>query len=46
MSIVQMSCLSVDKLKKKKNNREDSSREEAELVHRCQCLCSVQSVTC
>ena len=40
-------CLSVDKLRKKKtNNKEDSSKEENVLVYRCQCLCSVQSVTC
>ena len=38
--------LSVDKLKKKKNNREDSGREETVLVYKCQCLCNVQSVTC
>ena len=38
--------LSVDKLKKtKKNNREDSGREETVLVYRCQCPCNVQSVT-
>ena len=40
-------CLSVDKLKRKKtNNKEDSGREETVSVYRCQCLCSVQSVTC
>ena len=38
--------VSVDKLKKKKKNKEDSGREERVLVYRCQCLCNVQSVTC
>ena len=31
---------------RKKNNNEDSGREETVQVCRCQCLCSVQSVTC
>ena len=39
-------CLSVEKLKEEKTNKEDSSREETVLVYTCQCLCNAQSVTC
>ena len=40
-------CLSVDKLRKKKNEQQRrQQQEDTVLVYRCQCLCSVQSVTC